>query len=362
MAENTAAKADIGDPVVAMKATAAEDTSADTLTYDLLSGADAASFDIESTTGQLKTKAALDYETKASYMVTVTVTDGKDAEDNFDPAVDDTIMVTITVTPVNEAPVFPDTIAPIEVAEDTVAGVNIGVPVVAMDVDKGDTLTYMLDNTHAAFFAIDSMTGQLKTADPLANPLDYETQTDYEVMVTATDGPLSDTITVTINVTDVSVANGDDPVANREPVFNDGPSTTRSVAENTKAKANIGAPVAAMDVDRGDTLTYTLGDTHRAFFAIDSTTGQLKTADPLANPLDHETGDEYIVTVSVTDGRDDAGTVDVNAVADDTIRVTITVTDVNEAPAFDPETATRMVDENTAAGANIGAPGGSDGC
>ena len=37
-------------------------------------------------------------------MVTVTVTDGKDAEDNVDPTVDDTIRVTIMVTDVNEAP------------------------------------------------------------------------------------------------------------------------------------------------------------------------------------------------------------------------------------------------------------------
>ena len=39
-------------------------------------------------------------------MVMVTVTDGKDAEDNVDPTVDDTIRVTITVTDVNEAPEF----------------------------------------------------------------------------------------------------------------------------------------------------------------------------------------------------------------------------------------------------------------
>ena len=109
---------------------------ADTLTYGLLSGADADSFDIESTTGQLKTKAALDHETKDTYMVTVTVSDGKDAEDNFDPAVDDTIRVTIMVTDVNEAPVFPATIAPIVVAENTAAGEDIGAPVVATDVDR----------------------------------------------------------------------------------------------------------------------------------------------------------------------------------------------------------------------------------
>ena len=240
------------DTVEARKAPDAEDAlAATTFTYGLLSGADAASFDIESTTGQLKTKAALDHETQKTYMVTVTVSDGKDAEDNFDPAVDDTIRVTITVTNENEAPVFPATIAPIEVAEDTVPGTNIGAPVVATDVDSDDTLTYMLDTTHAAFFDIDDKTGQLKTKAAL----NYETQTDYEVTVTATDGgspPLMDEITVTINVTDVSEL----AEANREPAFTEGPSTTREVAENTAVKANIGDPVAARDVDRGDTLTY----------------------------------------------------------------------------------------------------------
>ena len=340
------------DPVEARKAPEADDASAGaTFTYGLLSGADAASFDIDTGSGQLKTKAALDHEDKASYMVTVTVTDGKDALDNFDPTVDDTIMVTITVTNVNEAPVFPDTIAPIEVAEDTVAGVNIGAVVVATDVDKGDTdtLTYTLGGTDAEEFEIVATSGQLQTKVAL----DYETQTDYEVMVIATDtGNLMGEITVTINVRNVSV--GDTEVTNSEPAFNDGPSTTRSVAEKTAAKANIGAPVAARDVDTGDTLTYTLGDTHRAFFAIDSMTGQLKTADPLANPLDHETGDEYIVTVSVKDGKEADGTVAPTEV-DDTIRVTIMVTDVNEPPVFPATIDPIEVAENTAAGANIGA-------
>jgi hypothetical protein len=81
----------------------ATDDDGDEVTYTL-GGADADSFDIDPGSGQLKTKAALDHETKDTYMVTVTVTDGKDAEDNFAPAVDDTIRVTIMVTDVNEAP------------------------------------------------------------------------------------------------------------------------------------------------------------------------------------------------------------------------------------------------------------------
>ena len=55
--------------------------------------------------GQLKTKAALDYESaKKSYTVTVSVTDGKNAEGNNDPAIDATVTVTIAVSDVNERP------------------------------------------------------------------------------------------------------------------------------------------------------------------------------------------------------------------------------------------------------------------
>ena len=85
--ENTVAGADIGNPV------AASDANGDALTY-ALSGTDAAAFDIISATGQLQTKAALDYETKDSYTVTVTATDEAGLSDSID--------VTITVTDVDE--------------------------------------------------------------------------------------------------------------------------------------------------------------------------------------------------------------------------------------------------------------------
>ena len=84
VAENTAAGMDIGDPVMAM-----DDDRGDTLTYSL-SGADAGSFDIDSATGQLMTQAALDYEMKTEYMVTVTATD----EAGESAMIDVTVMVT----------------------------------------------------------------------------------------------------------------------------------------------------------------------------------------------------------------------------------------------------------------------------
>ena len=84
VAENTAAGTAIGDPVEAMDA-----DRGDTLSYEL-GGADAASFTIDSATGQLMTSAALDYETDMEYMVTVTTADSEGETDM--------IYVTIMVT------------------------------------------------------------------------------------------------------------------------------------------------------------------------------------------------------------------------------------------------------------------------
>ena len=327
VAENTGSGADIGGAVMAT------DADKDSLTYTL-SGTDATAFDIISTTGQLKTEAALDYETKNAYMVTVAVSDG---------SLTASISVTITVTDVpevapNTAPAFTEgSSTSRSVAENTASGVNIGSPIVATDVDSGTTLIYSLGGSSASSFDIEPLSGQLKTK----RALDYETRASYTVTVTVTDGSLTASITVTITVTDVP-----ESPTNRDPVFTDGSSTTRSIAENTRAGVNIGSPVSATDPDSGDTLTYTLGGSGASAFDIDRTSGQLRTR----TALDYETRASYAGTVTVTDGS-----------LSDEITVTISVTDVSETPTnrgpvFTEGSTTRSVAENTSAGVNIGAP------
>ena len=308
VAENTATGVNIGAAV------AATDPDGNTLTYTL-GGMDADAFAIVSASGQLKTKAALDYETKNTYSVTITVSDG---------GLTDTISVTINVTDVNEAPVFPADSATRTVAENTVAATNIGAAFTATDADN-DTLTYTLGGADAAAFAIVSTTGQLKTRAAL----DYETKNAYTLTITVSDGSLTDVINVNINVTN----------ENDAPVFAEGNTATRAVAENTATGVNIGAAVAATDPD-GNTLTYTLGGMDADAFAIVSASGQLKTK----AALDYETKNTYSVTITVSDGG-----------LTDTISVTINVTDVNEAPVFPADSATRTVAENTVAATNIGA-------
>ena len=321
VAENTAAGKDIGAPV-----TATDGNTSDTLTYTL-GGTDAASFDIGESTGQLQTKAALDFEDKASYTVTVSVRDSKNADGDADTATDGSITVTITVDDVNEPPEFPSSETGARtVPENTPANTDIGNPVAATDPDS-NTLTYSLEGTDAALFDIDSSTGQLKTKDAL----DFEVKPTLSVTVKADDSNGgTDTITVTITVTD----------ENDAPAFSD-ETDTRTIPENTASGQNIGSPVAATDQDSGNTLTYTLGGDDADSFTVISTSGQLQTK----AELDHETKPTYTVTVSVRDNKGDDGSAD--TATDDTIVVTITVTDVNESPVVADTPNTNYAENDT---------------
>ena len=290
IAENTTTGVAIGAPV-----TAADPDTGDTPAYTL-GGTDATFFDIDASTGQLQTQAALDYETKSSYSVTVK------ADDNNGGTA--TIDVTITVADVDEPPEFDSATATREVPENTEAGENIGVPVTAADPDTGDTLTYTLEGADLDSFGIDSASGQIQTKSGVT--YDHEVKSSYSVTVKADDNNGGTaTIDVTITVADV----------NEPPEFSV-ETASRTIAENTTTGVAIGAPVTAADPDTGDTPAYTLGGTDATFFDIDASTGQLQTQ----AALDYETKSGYTVTVTASDGTLTA-----------TVDVTVTVTNIDEA-------------------------------
>ena len=168
---------------------------------------------------------------------------------------------------------------------------------------------------------LDDKMGQL--AANVVTHFDFESgKNTYTVEITDTDAVVPvGVVRVTITVMNVNEApstpeefRGTPGPANAAPEFA-AATDTREVAENTAAGESIGAPVAATDADDDD-LTYELGGTDAASFAIDDETGQLMT---LA-ALDFETTTSYEVTVTADDGNGGS----------DTVAVTITVTDVNE--------------------------------
>lgn len=110
---------------------------------------------------------------------------------------------------------------------------------------------------------------------------------------------------------------------NTAPSFDGGETASRNVPENSPGGTNVGAALAVTNTEN-DTLTFALSGSDA--FTIDGS-GQIKVASGAS--LDHETMPSYSVTVTVHDGKNAAGEADADV--DDTIAVTITVTDLEEA-------------------------------
>ena len=118
-------------------------------------------------------------------------------EDGVDQEVQS--ATTSAVRAANQLPTFPSETTTRSVPENTVAGVAIGLPIVATDADD-DTLTHSLSGTDASSFAFNTTSGQISTAAAL----DFETKNAYELTVSVTDGQGgAASIAVTIQVTNV---------------------------------------------------------------------------------------------------------------------------------------------------------------
>ena len=166
--ENSPTGTSVGDPVTAT------DDDGDTLTYTL-EGTDAASFDIDSSTGQIQTKSGVtyDHEAKSSYSVIVKADDSNGGTD--------TIAVTINVADVDEPPSAPaaPTVTPVTGSSDSLdvswtAPDNTGKP----DIESYD-LQYRI-GTSAWTDGPQGETGLSATITGLA------AGTEYQVRVRAT--------------------------------------------------------------------------------------------------------------------------------------------------------------------------------
>ena len=306
--ENTASAADIGAAV------AASDPESDTLVY-ALTGTDASSFTIDTTSGQLKTSASLDFESKSSYSVDVTVHDGKNAVGVADTTVDATIAVTISVNNEDEAGTvtLPATFTGGTEATASVSDLDGTVSSPSWRWARGNTATGSFSNIGGATSA--SYT-----------PVAADVGKYLRATVTYTDPQGS-------GKTASAVSSGAVEAGNAEPTFDDGATTTRTLPENSGAGVDVvGGAIAATDSDSGDTLTYSLSGTDAARFEIDSN-GQIKVKTGSTHTFNFESSKKsYSVTVSVRDSKDSAGNAD--TVIDDTIAVTINLTNVNEAPTI----------------------------
>ncbi|WP_420614938.1 cadherin domain-containing protein [Candidatus Palauibacter sp.] len=110
-----------------------------------------------------------------------------------------------TTEAANRAPAFGADAYEREVPENSAAGTAVGAPVTATDADADDLAYSFTTGGDATLFEIDAATARIAVAGGTA--LNYESaDTLYTVNVSASDGELADTTSVTIRVT-----NADDP-------------------------------------------------------------------------------------------------------------------------------------------------------
>ena len=332
VAENTASSRNIGTAIAATDA-----DGGDTLRYTL-GGTDMASFAIVSTSGQLQTRAALDYETKSSYAVTVSVSDGNGGSDS--------ISVTITVTDVNEQPGRP---AAPSVGATANSDTSLDVSWAAPGLNGGPAITgYNLryrQGTTGSF-----TNGPQNVSGTSAMITGLTAGTSYQVQVRALNGetpsdwspagtgssstPGQPTLTLEVGPNRFSEAAGSVQIC----VVPSAPSTQRITVQVATADGTATAPddyvshsgtVALQPQQQRACFTVTLVDDAEV-------EGDETFTVRLSNPVNATLGGaRAVATFTIVDNDDGA----------------------NVAPTFTEGTSTtRSVAENTPSGANIGAP------
>ena len=236
-------------------------------------GTDADSFDIVPASGQIQTRLGVTYNHEAnySYSLIVSVSDGKHADGEADPAVYDSIAVTVDIADVNEAP---ELSGPVTRQYEE----NLGEVVASYEATdpEDDPVDWSLSGRDGGFFSIDG--GGVE----FLSPPDREARDPvYQVTVRAEDDEgLSGTRSLTVTVTDVN-----------EPPVLEGPA---SVPYDEDRRDSV-ATYTALDPEKRP-VTWSLLGADRGSFTL--TDGVLA----FSTAPNHEDQIAYSVTVRASDG------------------------------------------------------------
>ncbi len=290
VAENTPPGTLVGSAVTAT------DADGDVLTYSL-SGTDASSFGIDSSTGQLFLKDPLDYETKSVYEVTIRVSDDNNASVDVD--------VTITISDLDEAGTVSLFLEQPEVGTPLVVSLSDPDGLVS-------DISWQWAKSPDGFDWSDVSGADSNVYTPVADDAGSYLRATASYVDRFGSGKSAHVVTRL-------------PTTQRGPYFEG--DVTLTVDENTPPGSLVGHAITATDPE-SDILTYSMWGNDAAFFVIDGSTGQITVGS--GTLLDYESGPtRFKVIVSVHDGRDAYGNYD--AMVDDFIVVSIDLSNVDEA-------------------------------
>jgi protocadherin Fat 4 len=281
------------------------------VTYSITGGTGLGSFQIDGTSGSVRTFLSLDYETTPVYSLEITASDLS----TFDRR-SATVSTTIIVTNVNDNDprLMPEALA-LTVSEDSdPTSTPILVEYSCSDPDGSEPVVTIATMDDLLPFAISQSGGITLEAF-----LDYEVLTNHSIVVTCTDQEIRSGEGSTRSVTTSLIINVI-PVNIHSPVFTP-PQSTFEVSESALIGDSVGV-VRAMDGDgRGD-LGFS-SSSHRGVFHVGAD-GNIT----LVSRLDFETTVEYILSVLASD-NDNAPNVEPKTTSSE---VVIRVSDENDNP------------------------------
>uniref|UniRef100_A0A8C3LFN2 Cadherin EGF LAG seven-pass G-type receptor 1 n=1 Tax=Chrysolophus pictus TaxID=9089 RepID=A0A8C3LFN2_CHRPC len=268
-------------------------------------------FYIEPTSGVIRTLRKLDRENVAVYSLRAF------AVDRGSPPLKASVDIQVTVLDINDnPPVFEKDEFDIFVEENSPVG-SIVARISAADPDEGTNAQIMyqiVEGNIPEVFQLDLLNGDLTAL----MDLDYESRTEYVIVVQATSAPLVSRATVHIRLLD---QNDNPPVLQDFQILFNNYVTNKS---NSFPSGVIGK-IPAHDPDVSDSLAYTFVQGNELnLLLLDSATGELK----LSRDLDNNRPLEALMKVSVSDGVHSVTavcTLRVTIITDDMLTNSITV-------------------------------------
>ncbi|KAM6137729.1 LOW QUALITY PROTEIN: cadherin EGF LAG seven-pass G-type receptor 1 [Pterocles gutturalis] len=268
-------------------------------------------FYIEPTSGVIRTLRKLDRENVAVYSLRAF------AVDRGSPPLKASVDIQVTVLDINDnPPVFEKDEFDIFVEENSPVG-SIVARITAADPDEGTNAQIMyqiVEGNIPEVFQLDLLNGDLTAL----MDLDYESRTEYVIVVQATSAPLVSRATVHIRLLD---QNDNPPVLQDFQILFNNYVTNKS---NSFPSGVIGK-IPAHDPDVSDSLAYNFVQGNELnLLLLDSATGELK----LSRDLDNNRPLEALMKVSVSDGVHSVTavcTLRVTIITDDMLTNSITV-------------------------------------
>ncbi|XP_077866251.1 protocadherin Fat 4-like [Saccoglossus kowalevskii] len=319
----------VGTSVVTIHADDGDRGTDGEVSYLLISGDTHESFEIDPSSGVIRIKKEIDYDTMGSnkyYSLVIRAVDGGD------PAQSQTQSVSVTITDVNDiVPSCAVYLYTVTVYEDTVSNTKF----VTLDCEDADSsnfgdLVYTISPS-VTEFTMDQTDGGVTLAN--GQTLDYESGTqEYKLNIIVRDNDpttanrLSTTVIVTVKV---------GPINEYSPSFTSSSDVTVYVDEDATNGYQV-TIMSASDDDLSDhihgIIRHRIDSPANVPFGIDSSTGTIK----VTSGLDYETTTRYVLFIVAEDygGLETTGT------------VTVSINDVNDNyPACSPTSHSGSIDE-----------------